>query len=96
MGTGWTLAEVSEALLLDTETLRHYVAKYRDGKIEEVLQLNYTGRKSRLTDEQKEELKTHLCEYTYSDVKAILGYVKKTIYKSTAMRAILSDIRVCL
>ena len=95
LGTGWSLPEISEALLLDTETLRNYVAKYREGKIEGVLKLNYTGRKSRLTDEQKEELKTHLSEYTYSDVKAILAHVKATynvIYKSTAMRAILSEL----
>jgi len=69
------------------------VTKDREGKVEEVLKLNDTGRESRLTDDQKEELKSHLPEYTYSDVKSILVYVKKKTYgvnyKSTAMRTIL-------
>lgn len=40
LGAGWSLSKVSEALLLDTETLRGYVTRYREEKIEEVLKLN--------------------------------------------------------
>ena len=28
LGTGWTLRQVSEALLLDEETLRNYISRY--------------------------------------------------------------------
>jgi len=31
LGTGWTEQEVAEALLLDPDTLRRYVARYRPG-----------------------------------------------------------------
>lgn len=71
LGTGWTLLQVSEALLLDTEALRDYVKKYRDGKIDS--------------------------EYTYSDIKSILVYVRKEFgvtYKSTTMRNIVSGLGV--
>ena len=95
LGTGWTLREVSEALLCDTETLRGYIQKYREGKLEGLLQLNYKGRECRLSNAEKEELKAHLLEYTYSDIKSILVYVKKeygVTYKSTAMRTILREL----
>lgn len=95
LGTGWTLSQVSEALLLDTETLRTYVKKYREGKIDEVLELHYKGRECRLSDDEKEELKNHLTEYTYTDVKSIIDYVEKVFgvsYKKTAMRDILSQL----
>src|SRR5579872_1645095 len=75
LGTGWTLSQVSEALLLDTETLRTYVKKYREGKIDKVLELHYKGRECQLSDDEKAELKAHLLEYTYSDIKSILAYV---------------------
>ena len=95
LGTGWSVSEVSEALLLDTETLRNYVKYYREGKIEKVLELRYKGREARLSDSEKLELRTHLEEYTYIDVKSIISYVKNTfgvIYKATAMRTILCEL----
>lgn len=95
LGTGWTLKAVSEALLLDTETLRSYVNKYREGKINKVLELNYKGSESRLTNEEKSELKIHLMEYTHTDVKSIIAHVKKkydVMYKATGMRNILSEL----
>jgi len=95
LGTGWTLTQVSEALLLDTETLRNYVNKYRDGKIDKVLELHYKGRKCQLSDDEKAELKKHLAEYTYTDVNAVIAYVKKRFgvcYQKTGMRDILSKL----
>ena len=35
LGTGWKLKQVKEALLLDDETLRSYVAKYRQSGLQE-------------------------------------------------------------
>lgn len=65
LGTGWTLSEVADALLLDTETLRSYVKKYREGHVEELLKTHHAGRKSFLSSEQKEKLADHLAEITY-------------------------------
>lgn len=95
LGTGWTLKEVSEALLLDDETIRNYVKKYRDGKLDKLLELNYKGRPSRLSKDQKVELKAHLIEYTYTDVKSIIHYVKNIFgvsYKYSGMRKVLHSL----
>lgn len=95
LGTGWTLEAVSEALLLDTETLRSYVKKYREGKIDKALELNYKGSESRLSDEEKRELKIHLSEYTYLDIKSIIAHIKKKFkvdYKPSRMGEILKEL----
>ncbi|GAF90135.1 unnamed protein product, partial [marine sediment metagenome] len=87
--------DVSEALLLDTETLRTYVKKYRDGGIEHVLKRNHKGSVGRMTEDQKNDLKNHLSEYTYMEVNAIIKHVKDTYgisFKSTRMREILREL----
>jgi len=43
LGTGWTLEEVVDALLLDDETLRNYVENYKRGGLEKLLERNYKG-----------------------------------------------------
>jgi transposase len=53
LGTGWTLAQVKEALLLDDETLRSYVEKYRDGGITKLFSTNHKGRESALSQQQE-------------------------------------------
>jgi len=78
LGCGWTIEEVSEALLLDKNTLGTYVKKYKAKGIPALLQTFYKGRSSKLSDAQNLNLKNHLSEYTYSDSKEIIHYVKKT------------------
>ncbi len=41
LGTGWKLKQIKEALLLDDETLRSYVEKYREGGIQKFIVTNY-------------------------------------------------------
>ena len=53
LGSGWTLEKTSEALLLDTETLRTYAKKYANDGLVELLHRNYAGGKSRLSHEDK-------------------------------------------
>ena len=43
LGSCWSLDEVSEALLLDDETLRSYVNDYRSGGLPTLLKTNYKG-----------------------------------------------------
>ena len=95
LGSGWTLEKTSEALLLDTETLRTYAKKYANGGLVELLHRNYAGGKSRLSHEDKQKLKAHLSEYTYRDVAQIRHYVKTHFgveFKATQMRTILSSL----
>src|SRR5271154_7162335 len=43
LGTGWSLEEVVDALLLDDETIRNYVKNYKNGGLEQLLESNYKG-----------------------------------------------------
>ena len=82
-------------MLLDTETLRNYRDSYNEGGLKELLTRNYKGRKGALSESQKRELKAHLSEYTYHEVKKIIAYVKKQYnvsLKATRMRDILSEL----
>ncbi|WP_394203789.1 COG3415 family protein, partial [Marinagarivorans algicola] len=56
LGTGWKLKEVKEALLIDDETLRAYIHKYRTSGIKGLIETCYQGRTSLLTQEQKKIL----------------------------------------
>lgn len=78
LGSGWTLEEVSEALLLDHETLRKYVASYRSGGLEELLTTHYKGSSPKLTEDQIEQLCAELDQNIYPSTKAIQEYIKKT------------------
>lgn len=92
LGSGWTVEEVAEALLLDKNTLRDYAKKYRQGGVSGLLQTFYKGRSSYLSDSQQMELKNHLSEYTYSEVKGIIHHVSKTyniLYRSSGMTKLL-------
>ena len=61
LGTGWTLKQVSEVLLLDEETLRSYVKKYLDGDITNLLSDNHSGNNpNKLLYNQKSELAEYL------------------------------------
>jgi len=50
LGTGWSLKQVKQALLLDKETLRSYVKKYQENSIEGLIRTHYLGRSSILTE----------------------------------------------
>jgi transposase len=78
LGTGWTLADVSEALLWDEETLRNWLARYRAGGIEALCADHYTGGAALLSDEQQEKLTAHLQDVLYQNVAAIVAYVDQT------------------
>ena len=78
LGTGWKLLEVSEALLLDDETLRSYVNKYRDGGVAQLLQTKYSGRHAHLDEKQMNTLCDELDENIDLTTAAVIEYVKET------------------
>lgn len=93
LGTGWTLKQTSEALLLDEETLRSYAQKYRDGGVHALLKNNHSGTNAnKLSDEQKDELDQHLKENLYQDVRNIIAHVHAKYnvkYSRSGMAALL-------
>lgn len=82
LGTGWTLQQVSEALLLDEETLRTYVVKYKDGGLKNLLKTIYMGRVAILTEEEKIWLTTHVENNIYAKASDI----KWSLYQHTGKR----------
>ena len=76
LGTGWTLEEVSQALLFDEETIRSYGNKYKNGGIAKLLLTNYKGSISKLSDEQIEVLCEELNLNIYMATKDVCKYVE--------------------
>ena len=78
LGSGWGYSEVSEALLLDEETLRSYVKRYRAGGLDALLNDNYKGGQSKLSSEQFQALDLHLQAHTYLSVDGIIAHIFRT------------------
>src|SRR5208282_1577343 len=77
LGTGWTLEQVSNALLLDIETLRSYVKKFQEGGVVKLLEKNHYGRQRFLSDEQEDKLITHLESNLYRTTLDVILFVKR-------------------
>lgn len=95
LGSGWSIANVSDALLLDDATLRSYVKKFKDGGVKLLLSDNYNGRQSFLSDEQKIELTEHLENKLYRTSIEIIKYVNsnyKVKYSTRGMCNLLHDL----
>ncbi|MCL2117298.1 MAG: winged helix-turn-helix domain-containing protein [Planctomycetaceae bacterium] len=75
LSSGWSVAEV---LLIDAATVRNWLAKYRQGGVEELLTLNDHGKEPSLTVEQQEELAQHLDENIDLDSNAIRHHIEVT------------------
>jgi transposase len=77
LGTGWSIEQVSEILLLDERTLRRYVERYRqEPDIESWLTTFYCGSQPKLSGEQMTLLDQHICEHIYPAAAAIVEYVQ--------------------
>jgi transposase len=85
LGSGWTFGETAEILLLDDQTLRTYVKLFREDGLERLTNRWFKGSFSKLTNEELEQLKTHLVEVTYLTVTEVVAYVKKAYGKVYAV-----------
>jgi len=95
LGTGWKLKQVKEALLLDDETLRSYVEKYREGGIQKLIVTNYKGAQSQLDENQIEQLCKELEKHIYLTTHSVIEYVGSTFcifYSPDGMRDLLHRI----
>lgn len=95
LGTDWTLANVSEALLLDEGTLASYVKKYEEMGIDDLLKTHYKGSSSFLSDKQIETLKEELESTIHLTTSSVIEYVKEAYsvtYSVSGMRDLLHRI----
>jgi len=77
LGTGWSTREVSEALLLDDETLRNYSKQYLKEGLQQLLTDKYRGYSGKLSDAEIARLDEHLNENIYLRVEDIVAYVSR-------------------
>jgi transposase len=92
LGDGWSLEEVSNALLMDEEVLRKYVNDYKTGGIPKLINTNYKGSKSFLTQEQATELQTELDTNIHLTTQSVVDFVKNKFnidYSISGMTALL-------
>ena len=92
LGSGWSLAEVSEALLFDQDSLSEYVKKYKAGSIQGLVETYYRGGMARASAEQITLLCQELDNKIYLTTKAICAFVAvqfKIIYSLTGMNHLL-------
>lgn len=92
LGTGWTIREVAEALLLDDETIRNYVKRYKNGGFKALLKDSHKGYGGKLSSSETERLDTHLNENTYLRIQDVVSYVArqfKVTYSVSGMTELL-------
>ena len=92
LGSGWSLEEVVDALLLDGETLRNYVSRYKEGGLEKLLEHNHKGGLPKLPFEFFSPLAQELDHRIYLTTKEICAYVKDSFsvdYTISGMTALL-------
>ena len=78
LGTGWTLEQTAEALLLDTGALRRYVQTYQAGGMDALLLMAYQGSQPKLTNTQLRKLEKQLSQTIYLRAEDVARYVKET------------------
>jgi len=89
LGTGWRLKQVKQALLLDDETLRSYVEKYRKGGVTALIATNYKGAQPQLDKKQINQLCKALEEHIYLTTREVIEYVNDKfgiVYSLSGMR----------
>lgn len=92
LGSGWTLEEVKDALLLDEETLRSYVKNYQEGGLPELLKAIYKGSTPYLSISQIEMLCEELNAKIYLTTQSVIEYTEKVFkisYSQSGMRDLL-------
>lgn len=92
LGTGWTLEEVKEALLVDEETLRNYIKKYQDGGLPALLKVEYKGSEPQLSVAEISQLCQALNTQIFLTTQSVIDYVVKEFeiqYSQSGMRDLL-------
>jgi len=78
LNRGYEYSEIAEILLIDHSTLWRWYESYISKGIEGLMQDNYTGGTSKLTERQQTKLIEHLESKMYLSAKEICAFVKKT------------------
>lgn len=75
LGNGRTAADVADALLIDPETVRTYLKRFKKGGLDELLRMNYAGGEALLDAVQLAELDAHLQEQLHLTAESFVSLV---------------------
>ncbi|MBL7215811.1 MAG: hypothetical protein ISS71_09055 [Phycisphaerae bacterium] len=72
MSKGWSAAQVSEFLLFDESTSRHYFERYQQGGSRALLDDNYCGAEPKLDEHQMQRLESYLEDHLLPELQTLL------------------------
>ncbi len=78
LGSGWTVKQVSEALLLDEDTLGNYIKKYKEGGFSNLLKTLHQGSKPLLNQAQSRELCNELEQNMHLTTLSVRNFVQES------------------
>jgi len=77
LGTGWSVSQLAEVLLMDPNTVRTYHRLFSEGGIETLLTRHHLGGFTYLAAAEEAELTTHLEQELHLTAKSVVAYIKK-------------------
>lgn len=92
LGSGWTLEEVANALLIDSETARKYAHLYQEGGVNRLLETRHQGGWCKLSVEQLDLLCQELERTIHLKTDGLIEFVKNKFsvhYTKSGMTALL-------
>jgi transposase len=92
LDSGWEVQKIAEALLIDTNTVRHYKKLYEYGGVEKLCSDNYLGRQPSLSVEEEDLIREELRRKIYLCTTEVIAYVKESFgieYSQSGMTSLL-------
>jgi transposase len=71
LDAGESIEDIAHYLFLSEQSIRNYLQRYQQGKLERLVSDSYSGSECRLTESELEQLAQHLEEHLYQSVAAI-------------------------
>ena len=77
LNEGLSYEQIAQVLFLDDNTIRRYETKFRSGGLDDLLDDNYVGGVSKLSEEQLGLLKDEVKQKIYLSAKEICKFVER-------------------
>lgn len=90
LNSGYSYEEIAQMLILDDATIRRWYNRYISSGIQTLLEDNYIGGTSKLTEWQKQEFVNHFEHNKYLTVKEICVYMMRTYKASYTVKGMTS------
>lgn len=82
LNQGFSFEQTAKLLMLDEVTIRRYLKEFRQGGVDLLVEDNYSGSESFLSNQEQQALTLYLKQYTLKTVKEVVYYAEITYGKS--------------